>query len=59
MQTSITVKEKSVYGNTLVYPVCEQSVKLAALINRKTFPDSDMRHIKSLGFEVNLIKLPA
>jgi hypothetical protein len=59
MQTTITVKEKSVYGNTLVYPGCDQSQKLASLLNVKTFNNHQLSTIKDLGFEVNLIKLPA
>ena len=59
MQTTITVKEKSVYGNTLIYPACEQSERFARLLNKKTFSGTDIHGIEGLGFTVNVIKLPA
>jgi hypothetical protein len=59
MQTTITLKEKSVYGRTLIYPACAQSEKLALLIGRQTLNNSELTIIKELGFEINLIKLPA
>lgn len=59
MQTSITVKEKSVYGRTLVYPACAQAENIAKLLNVKTFNDPELRQLAVIGFDINLIKLPA
>lgn len=61
MTTSITVKEKNVYGKVLVYPACQQSEKIASLLKTKTFSyyvGGDLDKIRDLGFEVIIIKLP-
>jgi hypothetical protein len=54
---TITVKEKSVYGNTLIYPVCNNAVIFAQLIGKKTFTANDLDLITALGFELKLITL--
>jgi hypothetical protein len=51
----ITLKTKSVYGNDLIYPVCETSEKLAKLINKKTFANYDLKIIESLGYQITII----
>jgi hypothetical protein len=58
MKQEITVKEKSVYGKTLIYPACDKSNIFAGLIRMKTFDHSHLRLIEGLGYTVNLIKLP-
>lgn len=59
MKEQITIKEKSVYGNTLLYPVCEKAVIFSNLVAKKTFTANDLDLIAALGYEINLIKLPA
>lgn len=54
---TITVKEKSVYGNTLIYPVCNNAAIFAQLIGKKTFTANDLDLITALGFELKLITL--
>jgi hypothetical protein len=49
---TITVKIKQVYGNTVAYPVCEQSRLLAQLAGTTTLTIQALKIIKSLGFEV-------
>ncbi len=51
----ITLKTKSVYGNELIYPVCETSQKFANLINKKTFSNYDINIIKSLGYQITIL----
>jgi hypothetical protein len=51
----ITLKTKSVYGNDLIYPVCELSQKLAKLINKKTFSNYDLKIIESLGYQITIL----
>lgn len=53
----ITVKEKSVYGNILVYPVCDTAKKLSSLINKATFSHRDLTIIESLGYVINVVSL--
>ena len=49
----ITVKRKSVYGNTLVYPVCEQAHRFCSLLGRKTLTASDLKKIADMGFVIH------
>ncbi len=58
MKQTLTIKEKSVYGKTLLYPACDKSNIFAGLIKAKTFQMSDLTLIAGLGYEINLIKLP-
>lgn len=51
----ITIEQKTVYGNILFYPGCEQSKLLAKLANKKTLTRSDINIIKALGYEINII----
>lgn len=53
----VSIKEKSVYGNVLLYPNNSTAVKFAALINKKTFDSKDIAIIKDLGYKIELIKL--
>lgn len=53
MKTLLLIK-KSIYGNELFYPLCEDSKILLSLIDKKTFNRSDLYKIKSLGYEIKL-----
>lgn len=46
----LTVRKKNVYGNELIYPICETAKLLATLAGRKTLTGSDIRIIKALGY---------
>jgi hypothetical protein len=52
MNKTITVIEKNVYGNTLIYPLCETAKKFAELIGKKTFSQLDLSRIQGLGYLV-------
>ena len=54
MNKEILVKIKTVYGNDLIYPVCENAKKFATLTNKKTLNKNELVYIKSLGFEVKV-----
>lgn len=49
---TITVKIKSVYGNELVYPVCEQAMRFCMLTETKTLTSRHITVIKSLGYTI-------
>lgn len=49
---SITIEIKIIYGNKLIYPVCESAVKFASLVNAKTFNLNQLRIIRDLGYEI-------
>lgn len=51
---NIQVEIKSNYGNRAVYPACDISRKLAALIGTKTFTDAAIAQIKGLGYIFNV-----
>jgi hypothetical protein len=50
----ITVCIRNVYGNELIYPVCEQARLFCRLSGRKTFSPADIETIEKLGFVVTV-----
>ena len=56
---TITVDIKTVYGNELIYPVCEQAHVFAEIAGTKTLTRYTLTRIKELGYdiEVKAIKL--
>jgi hypothetical protein len=48
----ITVKRKNVYGNDLIYPVCDKAEGLTMLAATKTFTPYHIQVIKALGYKV-------
>ncbi len=54
MLPTLKVKVKKVYGNELVYPVCEHSQLLARLANRKTLTAQDIRIIEEMGYKIEV-----
>lgn len=57
MKETITFKEKSIYGRTLIYPVCDKANIFAGLLSTKTFTTMQLQLIESLGYNVHLIAL--
>ncbi len=45
---------RNVYGNELIYPVCDTSRMLAELTRQKTFTERDIALIKKLGYVVEV-----
>ena len=39
---TITVSIKNVYGNDLIYPVCDKAIQFAKLTGKKTFSKHDL-----------------
>lgn len=52
MTKSIRVQIKIVYGNELIYPVCEAAQLFTALTRKKSLDRHDIQLIKDLGYEV-------
>ena len=48
----VYVEKKNVYGNELVYPVCEKAKRFAILTGQKTSSDGAIFQIKRLGYSV-------
>ena len=49
---TIYVEKKNIYGNELVYPVCEKAKRFAILTGQKTLSDGAIFQIKRLGYSV-------
>ena len=49
----ITVTRKSVYGNILVYPVCEQAQRFCSMLGTKTLTARDLGLIADMGFVIH------
>ena len=50
-----TFRIKSVYGNDLIYPVNETSIKFANLLGKKTFSKVDLAIIGNLGYTITQV----
>ena len=50
MKAELTVRVKNVYGNELIYPVCEQSKLFAQLADTETLTQRAVETIKKLGY---------
>ena len=57
MNITISVREKSVWGNVLIYPNNDVAVKFTQLLGKKTFTSIDLKIIESLGYELEYIEL--
>lgn len=53
---SITVEIKNVYGNESIYPMCEKAKTFATMLRQKTLTTQDIKHIKALGFSVEVFQ---
>lgn len=51
---NITVKFKDVYGNRLIYPICDKAKGFADLTNTKTLTQRSIDLIKKLGYEIRV-----
>ena len=53
-QMEITVRRKTVFGNEVVYPVCDTAICLTMLGDTKTITPRQIGIIKALGYKINL-----
>jgi hypothetical protein len=54
MTQQIVIRVTKNYGNTVVYPACETSKKLAELIGTKTFTNAALHKLVDLGYEMTV-----
>ena len=52
---TITVSIRNVYGNDLIYPICDTAQLLCSLTARKTLHKHDIDVIKQLGYDVEVV----
>lgn len=58
LDNKLQVEIKSVYGTSLVYPVCDKAQLFAKLIAKKTFPKHVIDILQELGYELDIISKP-
>jgi hypothetical protein len=51
----IVILAKEVYGRQMLYPACDTSRLFAAIADRSTLSESNIRRIIQLGYEVTVI----
>ena len=56
-QKVVEIKEKSVYGGTLLYPNNQTARFFSELVNKKTFSRRDLSIMADLGYRIEIIKL--
>jgi len=52
---TLTVETKNLYGNDLVYPVCDKAKLFASIANTKTLGVNTIVLIKKLGYNFEVI----
>ena len=53
---NIYVNERSVYGNTMVYPACDKAKVFANIAGTKTLTFETIAEIKNLGYDVLILQ---
>ena len=53
----IVILAKDNYGRTMFYPVCDNSKLFAAIADRTTLSETNIRRIQQLGYEVTVTQL--
>lgn len=48
---TLIVKKKNVYGNELIYPVCNDAILFSCIARTKTFCAITIANIKKLGYK--------
>jgi hypothetical protein len=51
---TVTVKIKNVYGNELIYPVCDKACLFADIAGTKTLSRTVVAQIKRLGYSITI-----
>ena len=54
MSQTITILVKEVYGKQMFYPACDTSRLFAAIADRATLSETNVRRIRQLGYEVTV-----
>jgi hypothetical protein len=57
MNMILSVKEKSVYGNVLIYPNNYTAAVFIQLLDKKTFTSTDLKIIEQLGYKIEYTEL--
>lgn len=49
---SITVEIRSQYGNTVLYPTCENAMRFAAIAGTTTLTERVLTCVRGLGYDI-------
>jgi len=49
---SITVEIRSQYGNTVLYPACEDAMRFAAIAGTTTLTERVLTCVRGLGYDI-------
>lgn len=52
---AIQVQVKNVYGNELVYPICDKAKLFAEIAGDRTLTFNTLKCIKALGYRIEVI----
>lgn len=52
---TIDIASRSVYGNTLYYPICDRAKAVQKLTGKKTLTLSDMAALEALGVHCRIV----
>lgn len=55
----LTVSIKNVYGNELIYPVCDDAKAFARIAGSTTLTRSVIEEIKKLGYTFSILPAPS
>ncbi len=54
-QMVIYVQPRTVYGEQKIYPACAKSEAFAAIANTATLTERTIKHIKALGYTIEVV----
>lgn len=54
MNKTIVILAREIYGKQMFYPVCDNSKLFAAIADRTTLSETNIRRIRQLGYEVTV-----
>lgn len=52
---TITIKPRTVYGQTKYYPACPKAQTFADMLHQATLTAPDLKHILRLGIEITYV----
>ena len=50
----LTIEIKNVYGNNLIYPICDNAKIFTRLMGKKTFQNYELKEIEKLGYKIKV-----
>jgi hypothetical protein len=51
---SVTIEVRTIYGNMIIYPVCEAAKTFAKIAGTKSLTEQTVKLIRELGYEVRV-----